>query len=264
MEFVIGIQIDTVIARANPIAIGVHQTNVESKKPKQLIDVANRLQLCRQFIHRSLINHAAEFDQLRQCLLPARFLFIGIPIVCGILTPIVQSTATPGRPGHFPTGALGGVVVLLNKLLVVLLNVREDTSVFAVDHDSNKIGFGRRHVLPSNLRIQDRTHQRSVTICVQQIECLVSKNPLLIVNHVHRHIERPFVAGRHVIVRRSTTKTDAAVRIGFSVDGQGCRNIHIRVVKIFKFLFPILTLKIDEYRPQDGGIVKRPFNRLHR
>ena len=155
MEFVIGIQINTVVARANPIAIGVHQPNVESQEPKQLVNIANRLQHCRQFIHRRLVNHTTEFDQFCQCLLSARFLFIRIPIVCWILTPIVQSAATSRRTGYFPTSTLGAAVVLLQKLLVVLLYVRKDASIFTVDDDTNKIGFGCRHVLPSNLRVQD-------------------------------------------------------------------------------------------------------------
>ena len=74
--------------------------------------------------------------------------------------------------------------MLLEKCLVELLSVDIDAPAFPVNDHMNMVGLRCRQILVCNLRIQHRTHHRSIAVAIQQVQSFVTVKPLLVVSEI--------------------------------------------------------------------------------
>ena len=134
----------------------------------------------------------------------------------------------------------------------VLLNCCELTyspQLSPIDDNFDEVGLGGRDAFPSDRRINHRTHHRSVAVAVQEIQRLVTVQPLVFIDVVHRDVQRTFRTLRNREEGRRTAKADAHLRILLAVNNQFCRHLDIRGLEGRQLLLPVVVLKLQIQRP---------------
>jgi hypothetical protein len=176
VESAIRILVDVVVASAAVVAVLIHEDVVECEKPNRFLDVDVLGKDLFKACFRSPLENPAERDQFLPVLLLGRArLQLILLLVDRTAGPLIGegATATEVR-GDFPTNAFSGVVVLLDEVLVQLLDVGVDPEIDAVRDDLHEVGPGSGHVLRSDVREEDFSHHRRITIGIQQIQGVVA------------------------------------------------------------------------------------------
>ena len=148
--------------------------------------------------------------------------------------------------------------MFFQKCFVELLSVRVNPPRAVVDHDFDKVDLGNGNVLTDEMRVQCRTHHRSIAIAVEQVERAIAVKILLVVLIVHRDIERAFAAFIDRKKRRGSAKTHADIGVRFAVDHHRCGHFNIGRFKVLEFFLPVLCFKGQENSSQNTGI-EQPF-----
>jgi hypothetical protein len=175
VESAIRILVDVVVAATAVVAVLIHEDVVECEETNRLFDVDVLGKDLFKSCVRCPFEHSAERDQFLPVLLlgRARLQFV-LFLVDRTAGPLVGqgATATEVR-GHFPTHAFAGVVVLLDEVLVQLLDVGVDAEIHAVDDDLHEVGPRCGHVFRRDVREENLSHHRRITIGIQQIQGVV-------------------------------------------------------------------------------------------
>ena len=257
MEHALLIAIDRVVAGTNPVAVAVDERVVECQEPECLVDVEHRRESRFELSERCLVERLAELDQRLPVLgVVIRLQAEGSFVIVDVVTDVLQPTASHRTAVDLPPRPLRTRIVLSQKILVELLGTRIDAPALAVDRQLDEVRFRRGNVFPRNVRVQNRVQERRVFVRVEQVQCLVTIEPLLRVHEVKRQVQGPLRSGRDHHERRHATEVDAHVRILHAIDSCRTRNLDIGVVEVGEFRFPIGVLEFEEQRPQDRRLVE--------
>ena len=173
---------------------------------------------------------------------------------------MIHEAATTAEVGRYlPAHAFGRVEVVLQVVLVVLLDVRRQAVVLAVDHDAHEVRFRSDRMLAADMAEQHLAHHARVLIRVQQVERLVAVEALLVVNRVDRDVERLL----DIAERGVPATADAYVLVRLPVDGHRRGDLDVRTVERLDLLGPIVALELEEDRAQDAFVVETGFG-VHR
>ena len=180
MEDSLPIEEDRIVTGANPIAVAVDQRIVERQKPEHLVDIEHWRESLLKLIEWRFIERFAQLDQRLPILvavvgLQAEGLFVVVDVVADVLQPAASHRAAT----DLPTRSLCAGIILGEEVLVELLDTRVDAPTLTVDRHLDEVGLRCWDVLPGDVRVQDRVQKRRVFVRVQQVEGLVTVEPLL-------------------------------------------------------------------------------------
>ena len=185
MKLTLFITKQVVVTCPRPVAVAVCQDNIQSQELQGAVDIQDRIERCFQLIARCFVQCLAKLDQCGPSFRAIiRFHFKARFVFFKIIAKITEPTITVGAPANLPASSLGTIKILRNKFFVELLNAIENTPTFTVNDNLHKIGFGRRNMLASNMRVDNGTHQRRVAVTVQEIQSLVTINALVVIDHI--------------------------------------------------------------------------------
>jgi hypothetical protein len=185
VELTLFITKQVVVTCPRPVAVAVCQDNIQRQELQGGIDIQDRIERCFQLIARCFVQCLAKLDKCGPCLRAVvRFHFETRFVFFKIITKITEPTITVGATTDLPASSLGTIEILSDKFFVELLHAIENTPTFSVNDNLHKIGFGRRNILASDMRVDNGTHHGRVAVTVQEIQCLVTINALVFIDHV--------------------------------------------------------------------------------
>ena len=188
-----GVQIQAVVAGTCPIAVAIDQRDIKRQKPQQAIDIEDRFDRIRQISAAGFVQDLAQINQSTPGhLLVFRLDLEPLLIAVQFLTKVSHSAIGIRTPGYFPASSRSAPEVFLDEVFIELLDITENPPTLIVDHDLDKIRLGNGKKILANERIERATHHRRITVAVEQVQCLVSVEPLIGVNEVHGEVKRAF------------------------------------------------------------------------
>ena len=212
-----------------------------------------------ELLGRRLVQHPEQLDEIR----PRFRIVLRLDLVQSACRRRTSSprysmpAAATGTSGHLPARALRALEVVAREVRVELLRVHVHAPALAVDHDAHVVRLRRRDVLPGDLGVEDRPHERRVAVRVEQVERAVAAEHLLLVDEVERQVQRALRPLGHHHVRRRAAEVDADVLVGLAVDRRDRRHLDVGVVEGGELLLPVGVLELQEERPERAEVVER-------
>ena len=260
VEPALRVQVDAVVARANPVAVVVDERGVEREELQRAVHVEDRRERLRS-------SSGGVWFRTRVRLTSASHAFgssFDLDLVeasctaAAIVAEVLEPAAAARAARHLPARAVRRLEPVVDELLVELLRVDVDAPAFAVDHDADEVRLRRREVARARLRGRaPRAGSVGSSLRVEQVQRAVAAEPLLVVREVHRDVERVLPSRRHHEERRRAAEVHADVLVGLAVDDERRRHFDVRVVEGRHLLFPVVVLELEEQRAQRRHVVER-------
>src|SRR5688572_7806459 len=140
MKLAAGIEVDVVVARANPVAVIVRKRVIYRQESQDAIDIEDRSQRSLKLFRRRGVQNPGQVDERGPRLgIILAFDFIGAGISARAVAPILESRAAVRPPWRLPSGPCFGLVPLLKEGFIDLFHVLIDAPTLAIDDNANKI-----------------------------------------------------------------------------------------------------------------------------